>query len=135
MYLHKRILLYGKDSEVGPTCYLRKNTVLIGKNKVGNAVEIKNSIVHKETNISHLSYLGDSVVGEKCNLGAGTKVANLRHDEETIKMNIKGKQVDTERRKLGVVLGDEVKTGINTSINCGVKIRSGEEVMEDKTGF
>ncbi|PTD94234.1 glucose-1-phosphate thymidylyltransferase [archaeon SCG-AAA382B04] len=127
-----------KDAKVGPNCYLRKNTVL-GKNvKIGNAVEVKNSIILKDTNIGHLSYVGDSVVGEACNFGAGTKVANLRHDEENVKMNVKGREVDTGKRKLGTIMGNKVKTGINTSINCGTKLSSGEttkpgeEVMEDK---
>ncbi|PTD94237.1 hypothetical protein C9439_04095 [archaeon SCG-AAA382B04] len=127
-----------KNAEVGPNCYLRKNTVL-GKNvKIGNAVEIKNSIILKDTNIGHLSYVGDSVVGEACNFGAGTKIANLRHDEENVKMNVKGREVDTGKRKLGTIMGNKVKTGINTSINCGTKLSSGEitepgeEVIDDK---
>ncbi len=128
----------GKDAVVGPNCYLRKNTVLEKNAKIGNAVEVKNSIVLENTNIGHLSYVGDSVIGENCNFGAGTKIANLRHDEKTVKMNVKGREVDTGRRKLGTIMGNNVKTGINTSINCGTKLGSGEttepgeEVMEDK---
>ena len=72
--------------------------------------------------VGHLSYVGDSILGKKCNLGAGTKVANLRFDDKTIQMQIKGKKVDSGRRKLGVILGDNVKTGINVSIMPGIII-------------
>ena len=70
----------------------------------------------------HLSYVGDSILGEKCNLGAGTIMGNYRLDAGTIKMMVKDKLVDTGRRKLGAVLGDNVKTGINALFMPGVKI-------------
>jgi bifunctional UDP-N-acetylglucosamine pyrophosphorylase/glucosamine-1-phosphate N-acetyltransferase len=77
------------------------------------------------TRIGHLSYLGDSIIGFKCNFGAGTKVANLRHDGKNIRCSVKGSIVDTGRRKLGVVMGDDVHTGINTSINVGMMMEAG----------
>jgi bifunctional UDP-N-acetylglucosamine pyrophosphorylase/glucosamine-1-phosphate N-acetyltransferase len=89
---------------------------------VGNAVEIKNSVIMDGTHIGHLSYVGDSVIGEKCNFGAGTITANLRFDDGKIKMMIKDKLVDTGRRKLGVVFGDNVKTGIKSLFMPGVKV-------------
>ena len=79
----------------------------------------------RDTAVPHLSYVGDSVLGRDVNLGAGTNVANLRHDGASVQMMIKGEGVDTGRRKLGVVLGDEVTTGINVSLNAGVKVESG----------
>ena len=77
------------------------------------------------THIGHLSYVGDSVFGEKCNLGAGTITANLRFDDGRIKMVIKDKVVDSGRRKLGAILGDNVKTGIKASFMPGVKVGAG----------
>jgi len=111
-----------EDSDIGPNCFIRPCTS-IGKDvKIGNGCEVKNSIVMDHTQIRHLSYVGDSIIGEHCNLGAGTVVANYRLDGKTIKMLIKGEVVDSERTKLGVVLGDHVKTGINTLFMPGVKI-------------
>jgi len=111
-----------EDSDIGPNCFIRPCTS-IGKDvKIGNACEIKNSIVMDHTQIRHLSYVGDSIIGEHCNFGAGTVVANYRLDGKTVKMLIKGEVVDSERTKLGVVLGDDVKTGINTLFMPGVKI-------------
>ena len=77
-----------------------------------------------KVHIGHLSYVGDSVIGEDCNLGAGTITANYRLDGETVKMVVKDKVVDSERRKLGVILGDNVKTGINALLMPGVKVGS-----------
>ncbi len=93
--------------------------------RIGNAVEIKNCIIMDGTHIVHLSYVGDSVIGQGCNFGAGSKVANLRHDEKNIKVMKKGKRIDSERRKLGVVMGDDVHTAINTSINVGTVMENG----------
>lgn len=107
---------------VGPNCYLRPYTYLAQGVRVGNACEIKGSVVMERTHIGHLSYIGDSVLGMDCNIGAGTITANLRFDERNVRASMKGKMVDTGHRKLGAFLGDGVKTGINVSIYPGVKI-------------
>ncbi len=112
----------GKGSDIGPNCFIRSFTS-IGENvRIGNACEIKNSMVMDHTHIGHLSYVGDSIIGEKCNLGAGTTIANYRFDGKSIHMRVKDQISDTGRRKLGVVLGDEVKTGINALFMPGVRI-------------
>lgn len=109
-------------SDIGPNCYIRPYTSIGSKVRIGNACEIKNSIIMDGTHIGHLSYVGDSILGENCNLGAGTIMANYRLDGGTIKMKIKDKVMDTRRRKLGAILGDNVKTGINALLMPGVKI-------------
>ncbi|MGD6806655.1 MAG: bifunctional sugar-1-phosphate nucleotidylyltransferase/acetyltransferase [Candidatus Bathyarchaeia archaeon] len=111
-----------EEADVGPNCYIRGGTSLGKKTRVGNGCEIKNSIIMDGTHIGHLSYVGDSVFGEKCNLGAGSITANLRFDDGKIKMMIKDKVVDSGRRKLGAILGDNVKTGIKVSFMPGTKV-------------
>jgi UDP-N-acetylglucosamine diphosphorylase/glucosamine-1-phosphate N-acetyltransferase len=114
--------LIDEASDIGPNCFIRPCTS-IGKNvRVGNAVEIKNSIIMDGTHVGHLSYVGDSVLCENCNLGAGTITANYRLDTRNVKMVIKGRMVDSGRRKLGAILGDDVKTGISALFMPGVKI-------------
>ncbi|MBS7658006.1 MAG: sugar phosphate nucleotidyltransferase [Candidatus Bathyarchaeia archaeon] len=113
-----------EEAEVGPNSLIRPYTSLGKKSKIGNCCEIKNSVIMNNTKIAHLSYIGDSVIGEFCNIGAGAKIANLKLNEENVKMIIKGRKVDTGRRKLGAFLGDKVKIGINASIMPGVKIGS-----------
>ncbi|MGQ9641677.1 MAG: bifunctional sugar-1-phosphate nucleotidylyltransferase/acetyltransferase [Candidatus Bathycorpusculaceae bacterium] len=111
-----------EKSDIGPNCYIRPCTSIGKEVRIGNACEIKNSIIMDGTHIGHLSYVGDSVLGENCNLGAGTITANYRLDAGTIKMMVKDKLVDSGRTKLGAILGDNVKTGINALLMPGVKI-------------
>jgi len=111
-----------EKSDIGPNCYIRPCTSVGKRVRIGNACEIKNSIIMDEAHIGHLSYVGDSIIGENCNLGAGTITANYRLDGKTVKMMVKDEVVDTGRRKLGAVLGDNVKTGINALFMPGVKV-------------
>ncbi len=111
----------GQNSDIGPNCYIRQFTS-IGKNtRIGNAVEVKNSIIMDGTHAAHHTYIGDSVIGRNCNFGSGTKIGNLRLDAANVNMTLRQKLTDTGRRKLGAILGDNVQTGINSMINPGVK--------------
>lgn len=109
----------GKDCTVGPNSYLREGTVLCGKNKVGASTEIKNSILMNGAKAPHHNYVGDSIIGENSNLGSGTKIANLRLDKREIIVVHKGVKINTGRKKLGAIIGSNVNTGINASINAG----------------
>lgn len=118
----------GKNCVIGPNAYLRPGTIIADNCHIGTS-EIKNSIILSETKIPHFSYVGDSIIGRNCNLGAGTKIANLRHDSKSVLVMIDGKKVDSKRRKLGALIFDNVKTGINCSINCGAIIMQGETLL------
>ncbi|OGN99456.1 MAG: glucose-1-phosphate thymidylyltransferase [Chloroflexi bacterium RBG_13_51_52] len=111
-------VIIGDDCRIGPNCYIRPSTTIGNDCHIGAFVEVKNSIIMSSTDVPHLNYVGDSVIGEGCNFGAGTKIANLRLDEQNI--HVSG--IDTKRRKLGAIIGDNVKTGINSSINVGTVI-------------
>jgi len=108
-------VVIGRDCEIGPNCYIRPCTSIGDGCHIGSAVEVKNSIIMRGSKIPHHNYVGDSIIGEECNLGAGTKIANLRLDEKEIW--VAGK--NTRRRKLGAIIGDRVETGINSCINVG----------------
>ncbi len=118
-------VIIGKDCDIGPNCYIRPFTSIGDDVRIGNAVEVKNSIIMNKTHIGHLSYIGDSIIGEQCNFGAGTKVANLRHDGRTVLVELGGKKFDSGKRKLGVIMGDGVHTGINSMLNVGTTIAGG----------
>ena len=124
VYIEGRVAI-GSGCKIGPNCYLRGSTSIGDHCHIGQAVEIKNSIVLARTGIGHLSYCGDSVIGERVNFGAGTITANFRHDGGTHRALVAGRLVDTGVRKLGTVLGDDVHTGIHTSIYPGRKIWPG----------
>ena len=111
----------GENTLIGPNAFIRPYSFINNNCHVGMS-EIKNSIVLSDTAIPHFNYVGDSIICENVNLGAGTKVSNLRFDNKNIKMSINGKLVDSKRRKLGVVIGANSQTGINVSIMCGKKI-------------
>ncbi len=117
----------GKGAKL-KNCVIRAYSCIGEGAVIGNFVEIKGSIIMSGTKVPHLSYIGDSVIGSGCNFGAGTKVANLRFDDRTVKMRIRGKVADSGRRKMGCIMGDNVKTGINASIMPGAMIPSGTNV-------
>ena len=129
--------IIGANCKIGPNCYIRGNTSIGDGCHIGQSVEIKNCLILSKTNVGHLSYIGDSVLGEKVNLGAGTTTSNLRHDGKNHHSMVGGKLVDTGRRKFGTIIGDGVHTGINTSIYPGRKLwpntstRPGEIVQRD----
>lgn len=111
-------VLIGQSCDIGPNCYIRAYTSIADECHIGGAVEVKNSIIMKGSKIPHHNYVGDSVIGEECNLGAGTKIANLRLD----KKDIWAAGINTRRHKLGAIIGDRVETGINACINVGTII-------------
>jgi len=112
-------------ASVGPNAYVRPSTLVCENAHVGHSVEVKNSVVGRDSQVAHLSYVGDSVLGRHVNFGAGTNVANLRHDGDPVELTVNGERVSTGRRKFGVVVGDHAKTAINTSLNPGVTLSPG----------
>lgn len=131
-------VLVRSGSRIGPNAHIRGASVIGRGVTIGHAVEVKNSVVMDETAIPHLSYVGDSVIGRNVNLGAGTVVANVRHDREPVTCRVKGERVSTEREKFGTVIGHGTKTGINTSIDPGVRLgpktrtAPGERIARDR---
>jgi len=113
-------LVIGEECDIGPNCYLRKGVALGARVRIGNACELKNVIVENDTHIAHLSYVGDTIVGVKCNFGAGTITGNLRLDDQQVKAAVARAVHSTGRRKLGAIIGDNVKTAINVYFMPGV---------------
>lgn len=130
-------VVIGANCKIGPNCYIRGSTSIGDKCHIGQSVEIKNCLILSRTNVGHLSYVGDSVLGEGVNFGAGTTTSNLRHDGKNHRSTVDGKLVDTGRRKFGAIIGDGVHTGIHTSIYPGRKLwphtttRPGDIVSRD----
>lgn len=115
-------VLIGPNSQIGPNAYIRGATSIGANCYVGNGAEVKNSIIYHNSYISRQCYVGDSIIGTHVTLGAGTCTENHRHDGRHHISMIQGKPVNTGRLKLGAILGDGVRTGVNTSIEAGVKI-------------
>ncbi|MFX0101147.1 MAG: bifunctional sugar-1-phosphate nucleotidylyltransferase/acetyltransferase [Candidatus Hodarchaeota archaeon] len=112
----------GDNSDIGPNAYIRPNTYIGNNCRIGNACEVKASIIMSNTKISHLSYVGDSIIGDNVNFGAATIAANLRLDHKAISVKENGQMISTGRRKLGVICGDNVNVGCNVNLEPGVRI-------------
>jgi len=118
----------GENCLLGPNNFIRPHTTIGSNCHIGSHVEIKNTLIMDNSNIPHLSYVGDSILGENINLGAGTNIANLRFDDAEVKVEIKKTIHGSGRRKFGAIIGDNVKTGVNVSIMPGRAIYPGAYV-------
>jgi len=117
--------IIGEGCEIRHGAYIRGNVILGDRAVVGHATEVKNSVFLNHAVAAHLSYVGDSILGHRTNLGAGTKCANLRFDEKPITLSLEGTLIHTGLRKLGLILGDESQTGCNSVTNPGTLIGKG----------
>jgi len=118
----------GRNCEIREGAYIRGNVYVGDNSVVGHCSEVKNSILLSGAKAPHFNYVGDSILGHKVNLGAGTKISNLKIiNESTVKVSIDGKVYDTGLRKLGAIIGDDSETGCNSVLNPGSII--GKEVL------
>jgi NDP-sugar pyrophosphorylase family protein len=109
----------GPNTEVRHGAYLRGN-VYVGANcVVGHATEVKHSIFLDGAKAGHFNYIGDSVLGNNVNLGAGTKLANLKMVPGEVILRLDGETINTGLRKFGAILGDKTETGCNSVLNPG----------------
>lgn len=115
-------VVIGPGTQIGPNALIRGATSISANCYIGQGTEIKNSIIYPNTYVSRHCYVGDSIIGSHVTLGSGTRTENHRHDGRHHVSMIQGKPVDTGRFKFGTIIGDGVRTGVNTSIEAGVKI-------------
>lgn len=109
-------------AEIRHCAYIRGNTI-IGKNAViGNSCEIKNSIIFDNSQIPHFNYVGDSILGYHAHLGAGVIIANLKNDKSNITIKHDNEKIETNLRKMGAIIGDNVDIGCNSTVFPGTII-------------
>lgn len=114
--------IIGKNSEIRFNAFIR-GKVIIGNNcVVGNSTEIKNSILFNEAKVPHFNYVGDSILGYKSHFGAGVITSNMKSDKSNITIIMNDKKYDTNRNKIGSLIGDYVEIGCNSVLNPGVVI-------------
>jgi bifunctional UDP-N-acetylglucosamine pyrophosphorylase/glucosamine-1-phosphate N-acetyltransferase len=112
----------GANTTIGPHAYIKGVSSIGPDCSIGDSTTIKNSILFDHVNAKHLAYIGDSIVGCGCNFGAGTQIANFRFDAGPIKARVEDMTIDTQRNKLGAIIGDEVKMGVLSSVMPGKMI-------------
>lgn len=111
----------GAGSIIGNNVLVRDNSHIGADCVIGYGTEVKGSYIGDGCWV-HSSYIGDSIIGKSCSFGAGTVLANFRFDEQHISVNVGDEAIDTGRDKLGAIIGDNCKTGINASVMPGIKI-------------
>lgn len=102
--------------------YLRGGVLLLEGAKVGHGSEVKHSIFLQRASASHLNYVGDSILGNDVNLGSGATCANLRLDKGPITIRLEEEKIETERKKLGAILGDRCQVGCNSVLGPGLVV-------------
>jgi UDP-N-acetylglucosamine diphosphorylase / glucose-1-phosphate thymidylyltransferase / UDP-N-acetylgalactosamine diphosphorylase / glucosamine-1-phosphate N-acetyltransferase / galactosamine-1-phosphate N-acetyltransferase len=111
--------LIGQQTEVRQGAYLRGGCLVGDRCVVGHVTEMKNSIMLPGAKAGHFAYIGDSILGKDCNLGAGTKLANLKLIRGNIRVKGSDRTYDTGLRKFGVIMGDGTETGCNSVTSPG----------------
>ncbi|MEM9226860.1 MAG: UDP-N-acetylglucosamine diphosphorylase [Verrucomicrobiota bacterium] len=119
----------GPETEIRPGAFIRGKVIIGPGCVVGNATEIKNSLLLSGVQVPHYNYIGDSVLGNRAHLGAGVICANLRLDQKPVLVGTPGGKVDTGMRKLGAILGDEAEAGCNAVLQPGTILGKGAAVM------
>jgi UDP-N-acetylglucosamine diphosphorylase / glucose-1-phosphate thymidylyltransferase / UDP-N-acetylgalactosamine diphosphorylase / glucosamine-1-phosphate N-acetyltransferase / galactosamine-1-phosphate N-acetyltransferase len=109
----------GDCSEVRHGAYMRGNCLVGNRCVVGHTTEVKNSVFLDDAKAGHFAYLGDSILGNNVNLGAGTKLANLRFIKGDLKIKTPMGFIDTGLRKFGAIMGDAMQTGCNSVTSPG----------------
>jgi len=117
--LLKGPLVVGRNTEIRQGAYVRGDCLVGDGCVVGHTTEIKGSIMLHGARAGHFAYIGDSILGRETNLGAGTKLANLKMIPGTITIAYEKKRYDTGRRKIGAILGDRTETGCNSVTSPG----------------
>jgi len=110
----------GDRTEIRQGAYVRGKCLIGDRCVVGHTTEVKSSIILDGAKAGHFAYIGDSILGRDVNLGAGTKLANLKMTGSTVRVRIGEEQIDTGLRKLGAVIGDRTEIGCNAVTNPGV---------------
>lgn len=111
-----------EEAEIRHCAFIRGNAVIGKRCVLGNSCEIKNSILYDDVQAPHFNYIGDSILGYHSHTGAGSIVSNLKSDKSNVTILFDGKKVETNLRKVGAFLGDNVEVGCNCVLNPGTII-------------
>lgn len=114
--------IIGANTEIRHCAFIR-GSALVGNNcVVGNSVELKNVILFDNVQTPHYNYVGDSILGYKSHMGAGSITSNVKSDKTLVVIHNEGNNIETSLKKVGVFLGDEVEVGCNSVLNPGTVI-------------
>ena len=117
--------IIGKDAEVRHCAFIRGSAIIGKGSVVGNSTEIKNDIIFNTVQVPHYNYVGDSILGYKSHMGAGSITSNVKSDKTLVVVKDSrdsGEEIETGLKKFGAMLGDHVEVGCNSVLNPGTVI-------------
>lgn len=115
-------LIIDEDTEVRPGAFIRGNAI-VGKNcVVGNSTELKNVVLFNTVQVPHYNYVGDSILGYKSHMGAGSITSNVKSDKTLVVVKDGKEEIKTGLKKFGAMLGNEVEVGCNSVLNPGTVV-------------
>jgi len=111
-----------EGAEIRQCAFIRGSAIVGKKAVVGNSTELKNVVLFDEVQVPHYNYVGDSILGHKAHMGAGSITSNVKSDKKLVVIHNGEEQIPTGRKKVGAILGDRVEVGCNTVLNPGTVI-------------
>lgn len=117
-YIHGPAII-GKDAEVRHCAFIRGNAIVGEGAVVGNSTELKNVVLFNKVQVPHYNYVGDSILGYKAHMGAGSITSNVKSDKKLVVLKTPNGNIETGIKKFGAMLGDEVEVGCGTVLNPG----------------
>ena len=120
-YIHGPAII-GKNAEIRLCAFIRGNAIVGEGAVVGNSTELKNVILFNKVQVPHYNYVGDSILGYKSHMGAGSITSNVKSDKSLVTIQAGEEKVKTGLKKMGAVLGDEVEVGCNSVLNPGTVV-------------
>jgi len=120
--------IIGRNTEVRPGAFIRGNAIVGEHCVVGNSTELKNVILFNNVQVPHYNYVGDSILGYKSHMGAGSITSNVKSDKTKITIRYEGDVIETNLKKMGAILGNYVEIGCNSVLNPGSIIGSNTNV-------
>lgn len=116
--------IIGKDAEIRHCAFIRGNAIVGEGTVVGNSTELKNVILFNKVQVPHYNYVGDSILGYKSHMGAGSITSNVKSDKTLVTVKTEAGEIETGLKKFGAMLGDEVEVGCGSVLNPGTVVGS-----------
>ena len=111
--------IIGPEAEIRHCAFIRGNAIVGEKAVVGNSTELKNVILFDRVQVPHYNYVGDSILGYKSHMGAGSITSNVKSDKKLVEIRIGDYKIETRMKKVGAILGDYVEIGCGSVLNPG----------------
>ncbi len=120
--------IIGRNAQIRHCAFIRGNAIVGEGAVVGNSTELKNVVLFNKVQVPHYNYVGDSVLGYKSHMGAGSITSNVKSDKTLVKVKCDGEVIETGLKKFGAMLGDNVEVGCGSVLNPGTVIGRGSNI-------